>query len=308
MRDKDRISKNHDHDFRDDYPGGRFLLKHKDKRVLQSDFTPHYQCTMSFAYPEIRDMKVRTLVEQAKYDVDGLYLDFARKPPLVGWEPAMLDSFKKKYKVDPKKAPRDEWFEPWIAHWCSFVTEFMRDLREALDHVERERGRRIPVMAQVNGNWRFTGGFPSSRMDGLDPVVWAKEGLIDYLAPCEPSALWHQGQSFDRWGPLLKGTKCKLWGAMGPMFREGYRSSKQREQYGDQRADLDPWRLMRHAADMYNQGAEGIYIWEAHDTPSVPQRWEVLKRIGDRKFLNETFSALIGPYDGSHTFRQRVIK
>lgn len=304
----DRISKNHEHDFRDDYPGGRFLLKHKDKRVLQSDFKPHYQCTMSFAYPEIRGMKVRTLVEQAKYDVDGLYLDFVRKPPLVGWESAVLDSFKKKYKVDPKKAPRDEWFDPWIDHGCRFVTEFMRDLREALDRVERERGRRIPVMAQVNGDWRYSNGFPYCRMDGLDPVVWAKEGLIDYLAPSETNSLWHQGQSFDRWRQLLAGTDCKLWGAMAQKFREGQRSTEERERLGPEHADLDPWRVLRHASDLYNQGAEGVYIWEAHDVPTVPQRWDVLKRIGDRQFLHDTFSSLIGPYDGAHTFRQKVLK
>ena len=66
--------------------------------------------------------------------------------------------------------------------------------------------------------------------------------------------------------------------------------------------------IERSFADLYNQGAEGVYIWEAHDVPTVPQRWDVLKRIGDRQFLNDTFSSLIGPYDGNHSFQQRVIK
>lgn len=300
----DRVSKNHEHDFRDDFPGGRFLLQHQEKRVQDIDGSLHDQVTMSFAYPEIREMKVRTLVEQARYDVDGLYIDFCRKAPLVGWEPVVLDSFRRKHGLDPRQKPRGEWFIHWIEHQCGFITQFMRDLRKALGQVEKERGRQIPVAAQVNGGWRFTDGIPSCKTEGLDVETWAREGLVDILAPAEWTALMHAHQSLDRFGPLVEGTACKLWGALGPQFREGHRSKEERTQYGPECADLDPWRLMRHAADMYNQGADGVYIWEAQDMPSVPQRWEVLKNIGDRQELNRIFSPLIGPFDGRRSFPQ----
>jgi hypothetical protein len=260
---------------------------------------------MSFAFPQIREMKVRCLVEQARYGVDGLYLDFARKYPVVGWDAPVVESFRARYGLDPTEAAADaELRIRWIEHQCGFVTQFLRELRVALEPVERDLGRHMPVMVQVPGGWRFTDGIPDCKFEGMDVETWAREGLIDVCAPCEWTALMHAGQSLDRFHPLVAGTGCRLWGALGPQFREGHRSRQERAAYGDESADLDPWRLMRHAAEMYNQDADGVYVWEAHDIPSVLARWDILRNLGDREGLSRMFGPPIGPYDGRHAMAQ----
>ena len=304
----DRVSKNHEHDFRDDFQGGRFLLEHQDKRVRMFSGDFHDQVTMSFAYPEIREMKLRCLLEQARYNVDGLYIDFIRKAPIVGWEQPVVEAFKTKTGHDPYNEPSSDWKPDWFKHISEYVTDFMRELRRELDALEKETGRRIPVAVQVYGSWRSTDGIPSSMFNGLDPVTWAKEGLIDILAPKgESDCLWTSEQSLDRFHPLLEGTGCKIWGPLGNQSRELHRTTKEKAELGSEHADLDPWRLMRSACDFYNQGADGVYIWEAHELPSIPQRWEVLSHLGDRQRLNEVFSPLIGAFDASHRIEQEEV-
>lgn len=310
----DRISKNHEHDFRPDSIGGRFLMAHRDQRVQSAPGVLEPQVTMSFAYPEIREMKIRGLVEQARYGVDGIYLDFLRKSPIVGWEPAVLGSFKEKHGFDPsqRQCPREDWLHDWLAHQCSFVTRFMRDLRSALDEEGKRIGRRIPVAAHVPGRWHFSEGIPLCSFDGLDIVTWAKEGLVDILALSGTDCLWHEHVSMDRIGPLVSGTGCKLWGSIGQWVKEALPARGEGTRYAiddpsapaSPMADLDPWRVARAAADFYNQGADGVLVWEAHELPCVPQRWEVLRKIGHRDWLRKAFGHPIGPMDGRHVFQQ----
>ena len=304
----DRISKNHEHDFRDDYPGGRFLLEHQDKRVLGRDGKRHHQVTMSFAYPEIREQKLQSLIEQVKYGVDGLYIDFGRKYPLIGWEAKSVEDFKQKYKYDPHKPGDRNWASDWVAHMCSYLTNFMCELRKRLNLLEKETGKYVPVAVQTPGEWSLK-GFPSCRLDAMDPVEWAKHGTIDYLIPSERTNLMVDSRCLDRWNMLLEGTGCKIWGSIEPQFREGHSDMafkaelKRKGISTSTYADMDPWRYMRAAADHFNQDADGVIIWEAHDMPSVPQRWNIIKNIGDKQRLNQLFSSLIGPFDGRHNIQ-----
>jgi hypothetical protein len=63
-------------------------------------------------------------------------------------------------------------------------------------------------------------------------------------------------------------------------------------------AHVDPWLVLRTAADLYQQGVEGVFLWEAGQTPAVPQRWEILKRLGDREWVTQQFGRPVGPTDG----------
>jgi hypothetical protein len=303
-----RISKNHEHDFSPDYPGGRFLTVNGDKRVLDKGGSPHHQVTMSFAYPEIRAMAVRSLLEQARYGVDGLYIDFCRKYPLVGWEPVVVEAFKRQTGKDPFVLPQAEWQHDWIAHTCGYVTQFLRELRASLAAEEKRRGRRIPIAAQVPGGWRFPLGVPAAMLDAMDLLTWAREGLVDIVAPSEWTALMLETQCFDRMAPLLEGTGCELWGAIGPHFREALGTIEERAAFDGALADTDPWRFMATAHDYYSQGADGVYLWEAHDLASVPQVWNVIRRMGDRDFLRRTFGDKLGRFDGSHWIEQTPLK
>ena len=297
--------------YRDQF-ANRFLLENQHMRVLQRDGAPEFQATLSLAYPEFRDLKVRFLTEQASAGADGIYIDFMRKYPVVGWEPPVLDSFKEKFGRDPRGLPAEEWFEPWLAHQCGFVTRFMRDLRASLNEVGEQSGRRIPVAVQTHGGWRFTHDIPECYLYGLDVATWAREGLIDIFAPSPSDNLWHELMSLDRTRPLVADTNCEIWPCLGQFAPELYPNGRNPNLHCVEdpeadvmlRADLDPWRIARAADDLYNQAADGLFVWEMHEAAAVPQHWEVLRRLGDREWLRRTFGRPIGPFDGSHVIEQ----
>ena len=69
--------------------------------------------------------------------------------------------------------------------------------------------------------------------------------------------------------------------------------------------ELDPWRILREANDLYNQGVDAVDLWEMGECPRRLDRWSVLKRIGDRAFLraafgNRTGSLLASPESPLH--------
>ena len=280
-----------------------FYERNQHMRVLTMEGDKHFQAMLSLAYPEFRDLKVRFLVEQARRGVDGIYLDYTRKSPVVGWEPAVLDSFKTKYGKDPRALPEAEWMTDWLAHQAGFVTLFMRELRAALDGVEAESGRRLPVAAQVPAGFRFYRSIPECYGNGLDVAAWAQEGLVDIVAPS--TDLWHSPIRLDHLSPMLEPTRCELWGCIHQRAEECYPS---RQAAADENlyleAHVDPTIVLRTAADLYNQGAAGILLWESGELPSVLPRWECLKGLGDRDGLADLFGPRIGSVDGRRRIEQ----
>ena len=301
-----RISKNHAHDFRDDFPGGRFLIEHRDKLVLEPSGEPHFQTIVSHAYPEIRQTTVDCLVEQARYGVDGIYIDFLRKSPIVGWEEQSVQDFAGKHGYDPRETRPEDFKRKWIQHLCTYPTRLLRELREALEPVECELGRHVPVAVNVRGGWRFTDGLTSGVIEGLDPFTWAKEGLVDVVIPGHD--LWLQSEPLDRYFHGLAGTSCEVWGAVGPQTRDAHRSGAEREALGAEYADTDPWRYLQAAHDYYSQGAPGVAVWEAQDIASVAQVWNTIShRIGSHTELCKTFGDKLGRFDGSDKFERKFV-
>lgn len=306
-----RISKNHEHDFTDDYPGGRFLVEHRDKLVLEPSGDTHHQVIMSHAYPEIRKATVELLIEQARYGVDGLYIDFSRKSPIVGWEAKSVADFTEKHGYDPRENRPADFRSAWIAHLCTYPTLLMRELRTALEPVERELGRRMPIAVYVPGGWAWQEGLPNCVKSGLDPFVWAREGLIDIVMPGRN--LWIEMQALDRYMHALADTDCAVWGAVGPQDMVLHASKTEeiahlgKTPHNDY-ADTDPWRLLQQAHDAYSQGAPGAAVWESQDIPSVPQVWNALAhRMGSHAELCKTFGDKLGRYDGSDKFERTFV-
>ena len=303
-----RISKNHEDDFRDDFPGGRFLIEHRDKLVLERSGEPHRQTIVSHAYPEIREVTVQMLVDQARYGVDGLYIDFLRKGPLVGWEPKSVEDFTDRHGFDPRESRPDGFDLMWFEHLCTYPTQLLRELRAALEPVEQTLGRRVPIATNVRGGWHFTEGLPACATEGLDPFTWAEESLVDVIIPGYD--LWLTQECLDRYTHHLAGTDCELWGAIGPRLREVQRSWEEIEALdGNDYADTDPWRYLQAAHDFYSQGVAGVAVWESQDIPSVPQIWNALRhRIGSQTELSKTFGNLLGRFDGSDKFERKIIE
>jgi len=126
-----------------------FKVQHPDWQIGPGH--PYgYPTALNFAVPEVRDLKRRTIEEIfAKYDFDGLEIDFLRGPPFFL----------------PGKEIEN-------AH---LLTEFLRGIRLMLDARAAQRGRRIELAARVDET------LEACRLDGFEVQTWVKQGLIDIL-------------------------------------------------------------------------------------------------------------------------------
>lgn len=118
-----------------------------------SKFHSQWPLGFDYSHEEVRQYHLRGLKEMLeRYDVDGVELDWMRHH----------------LHLTPGK-------EKEQSH-C--LTEFMRSARSLVDAVGVGKGRRLPIAARVTTR-------PDAALElGMDPFVWAKEGLIDLLIVC----------------------------------------------------------------------------------------------------------------------------
>ena len=111
--------------------------------------TPHI--FWNFAFPEVRDYKVKIIRELAEnYDFDGISIDWARGPT----------SFPKGTQWENRE----------------HLTVFMRQVRRMMLAVEHQRGRPLLLAARVPEN------VLGCHFDGIDIEAWCREKLVDILA------------------------------------------------------------------------------------------------------------------------------
>jgi uncharacterized lipoprotein YddW (UPF0748 family) len=157
---------------------------------------------LSFAYPEVRKYKLELIKEQAAYGMDDICLDFFRENQLFqerhqrlipkqevdkdgvciyGYEPAVVEAYQKQYGVDPHKISNAD--ETWIRFRASFLTSFIRKVREQLS------SHSITLTAKVRSMNLIQAPFPywepeaaptnSLRGSFVDWPTWVEEGLLD---------------------------------------------------------------------------------------------------------------------------------
>ncbi|MAE61749.1 MAG: hypothetical protein CMJ49_10390, partial [Planctomycetaceae bacterium] len=105
---------------------------------------------LNFTVPEVRDLKFAVIEETfAKYDFDGLEIDFMRSAPhfMPGTEP---DN-------------------------AAILTDFLRRVRRHLIQRGEQRGRPIPLAVRV------TESMEACRLDGFDLSAWIDERLVDMI-------------------------------------------------------------------------------------------------------------------------------
>ncbi len=109
-----------------------------------------YPTALNFALPAVRDLKRRTIEELfAKYDFDGLEIDFLRGPPFF---------------IPGKEIEN-----------APILTGLLREIRTMLNTRAEQRGRRIELAVRVDET------LEACRLDGFEVGTWVKEGLIDML-------------------------------------------------------------------------------------------------------------------------------
>jgi uncharacterized lipoprotein YddW (UPF0748 family) len=214
----------------DAYLEHKFWLQHPEYRLPKPyDSFAVRHAGLDFGHEAVRDYTFR-LIEEAvgRYDSDGIELDFVRCPAF----------FK-----DGTDAER-----------IATMNTLMHRVRQMLDTEGKKRGRRLVLAVRV------LPGYQECRSSGLDPVVWAKEGWIDFLTVSP-----YSGTRYD--------LPIKAW--------------KERIQnvpiYGcaDSAGSAANNRLA--AKQFRSAGADGIYLFNFF----CPREWfveppyEVLKDLGD---------------------------
>jgi len=186
----------------------RFTRQYPEYRWIRRDGRTYYS-QLSFSFPEVREYKLGLVKEALEYDVDGIFLDWIRTGDIrdnpqndgngiadYGYEKPNVDAFIKKYGMDPHKVDNRD--ERWVACRAEPLTEFMREVRKAVN----KHTKPIPLSALVQQPWAYRGILPEMvteetpewvrRMRGnlvdgalkgilCDVHTWANEGLVDEI-------------------------------------------------------------------------------------------------------------------------------
>ncbi len=255
----------------EDYFSSKFYRAHPEWRTYDRDGTPVMR--MSYAVPQVREHIYGIIREVLANQPDGIEIIYFRGLPLMLWEDAFVEQFKKKYGADAKTVPEND---PRLYELRGeIMTGFMRDLRKLLDQVQKEQGRSEP--------YQLTASVVHNEADnikyGLDVERWVKESLVDKISVFP--AAFHTDTSkpmelewFER---ITKNTKTKFY----PMMI-GWRMSS----YED---------AISNAREYYKAGAGGLTFWDPfptgmyaprapqptrHYTRAVSTYWQLVSRMG----------------------------
>jgi hypothetical protein len=190
---------------------------------------------LNYAVPEVRKLRLDQLRECCeRFPIDGLDLDFQRFPMY--------------FRPGEDKAN------------VATMTSFIRQVRDVTQEIGRQRGRPLLLSVRVMPT-------PEQALAiGLDPVGWAREGLIDivsaghFLRPTYPVAIADYRKALPANVPLY-----------GSIDLHG----------------TDPaTRTAEHrtfARQFWKDGADGILIFNFFTTRErgIEPDWPVLKELGD---------------------------
>jgi hypothetical protein len=239
-----------------EYAGDWFYRQHPEWRCVDRDGRPIAR--MSYAFPGVQHFVISMFREVVERGADGVNLAYVRGVPCVLYEPPLVDGFQQQYGQNPRELAEDD--PCWLEYRATWMTEFMRALRRAMDEVGRKQGRRVQVSAYVLND------VPYCLFYGLDVATWAQEGLVDFIIP-NPS----RGQMpLDVAGfvDLARGTACQVYADILPrqMPTEEYQ---------------------QRAIENYRAGVDGLAFWDT-DTENrlaFKEQWSMLRRLGHEEEL-----------------------
>jgi hypothetical protein len=249
----------------DEWNSGGIYDKHPEWRGVnrQGRATPR----LSYAYEEVQQFVISLLREMAGYSIDGICLLYNRRPPLLEYEPPIVDGFKRKYGQDPRQL--DDRDPRWLSHRSTWLTQFMSAVRKAMDEVAREQKRSKPleVSAVVLSNAR------ENLYYGMDLEIWVKQRLVDTLIPYSSveggnslADSWANPRDADYFLKITQGTSCKL--ALSLLPRQ-----------------LSPEDYRMRAHQLYQAGVKHLFFWDANQRTYLYPSWTELRKLGHREEL-----------------------
>ena len=244
--------------------GANFAEQHPELRG--SDRAGNRTPRIAYSYPETRAFVVSLLREMAGYDIDGVCILHNRRPPLVEYEPPLIEGFKAEYGEDPRQL--DEKDPRWLSYRARSLTEFHRQIRRAMEEEAQRQGRRkIEVSTIVMSSEE------ENLFNAMDLSAWVDEGLVDTLIPhtSEPgldslTEGWTDVSAIEYFLSLTKGTSCKVAPNLMPrtLSGEAYR---------------------RRAAALYGAGVEHFFFWDTdveQPRSNSTGPWDAARRLGHR--------------------------
>ena len=206
---------------------------------------------LSYAHPEVRAYRLAIIREAATYAPDGMHLDFLRHPPFTGNDKPINDAFKQRYGEEPPAKPFDD--ERWETVRAEVMTQFMGDVRKAMDEVGANLGRRLPVSASFD--------CMAYNAHGLDVKRWIDEGLVDNISP---GVHGFGGTRFaiDDFVAMTRGTPCKLFVRLEHII-QGHDPTPESERgevvFKSERMTVNRYRA--RVLELYDRGADGVYLF-----------------------------------------------
>jgi hypothetical protein len=254
----------------DEWNTGGVYDKHPEWRSIDRQGRPTPR--LSYAYPEVRRVAISFLKEMASYPIEGVFLLYNRRPPLVEYEPPVVEGFKGKYGQDPRQL--DEKDPRWLSYRATVLTDFMSEVREAMNAVAKEQKRSKPleicaiVMGSEDENLYYA----------MDLKAWIDRGLVDTIIPYASEGLNSAGDSWvnprdaEFFLRITKGTPCKM--ALNLMPRR-----------------ISPEEYRRRAHRLYEAGVENLFFWDTNARYDFSRSWDVLRRLGHRDEIEAWFRA-----------------
>ena len=122
-----------------------------------------YPRVLSLAYPEVRAYYIKFFKQIASTGTPGILIDLLRWPPIAGYDPIVLESFRKKYGEDMRRRhiTRDRLVHE---HLSQYLRQFLVELR-------KEIGDEITISIRCDGPDKF----------GFKGRAWIREGLINNI-------------------------------------------------------------------------------------------------------------------------------
>lgn len=249
----------------DEWNTGGFYDQHPEWRGRDRQGRPTPR--LSYAYPEVQQFVISLLKEMAGYPIDGVCLLYNRRPPLVEYEPPLVEGFKAKYGKDPRAL--EERDSRWLAYRSTALTTFMRSVRKAMKGVAEEQrlARPLHISAVVASSHR------ENLYYGMDLEAWIREGSVDTIIPYSSveggkstADAWVDPKDAAYFLKITQGTKCQL--ALNILPRQ-----------------LSPEEYRRRAHRLYQAGVEHLFFWDANQRTYLYPSWTELRRLGHREDL-----------------------
>jgi hypothetical protein len=160
----------------------------KNPQLRRKDCSGYFATCLDYAHVEVRDFFAALAGESlARWDIDGLELDFMREPYLFS-------------------AGKE-------AEGRQILTAWLREVRRRTTEAAALRGH--PVRLGVRVPSRPEVAFAM----GLDAIAWAKEGLIDLLVVTPRWATLEFDMPLEQWRELLGNARVTLAGGLEVLCR-----------------------------------------------------------------------------------------